>query len=181
MRSCPSRRSATLASICAALLLALAGEARAEDRGAGPFSQGRVRISATIGSTGGFGADYIAIGVGGGYFVVDGLEAGLDAEVWVGDDPTVGRLGPQVRYVLHFVPVVKPYVGGFYKHWFVEDVPEVPGLGEDLDSLGVRGGFYYVLERVFVGGGVAYERFTDCPAFGDCSDIYPEFALSFTF
>ncbi len=39
------------------------------------------------------------LGVGVGYFFVNGLEVGLDYEAWVAATPSLQRLSPEARYV----------------------------------------------------------------------------------
>jgi hypothetical protein len=148
-------------------------------RSAGPFSRGSVRLSLMVGS--GFTAtdDYLILGAGLGYFLVDGLEIGLDYDIWFLADPVLNRLSPGVRYVFHQIPVIKPYVGGFYRHTFV-------GSGyEDFDYLGARLGIFYVPQSrgVYVGGGAVYEHMLSCKnsAFIDCDNWYPEIFVGVSF
>ena len=138
---------------------------------AGPFSRRSIRASVLIG-TGSSAADsYLILGAGLGYYVVDGLELGVDYEAWIGGDPVMHRLSPGVKYVLHMVPVIKPYVGAFYRHTFVNDI-------DDLNYVGGRVGLYYAPPRgrVYVGGGAVYERLLACSDSNwiDCDTVYPE-------
>lgn len=142
---------------------------------AGPFDQGRIRVSLSGGSGGGFGNRYFVIGAGVGVFVLDGLEVGVDSDHWFGEDPAISKLSTQVRYVVVAVPVVSPYIGVLYKHWFIgSDF-------DDVDTVGGRLGFFYVAdEHFFVGGGVVHEIIvSDCEE--DCSETYPEIVFSVTF
>jgi hypothetical protein len=144
------------------------------DRSAGPFSRGSFVISIILGQGSTSFDDYFILGGGMGYFVIDGLAPGLQYEVWLGGDPTLHRLTPDVRYVLHFVPVLKPYVGVFYRHTFVESF-------DDWDSVGARGGAIYVPNGpVFVGLGAVYERLLDCQL-DDCDTIGPELLIGVSF
>lgn len=162
--------------LAVALVCGPFGAAQAD---AGPFSQGRSRIAISGGSAGGFGGErYLVLGATYGYFLVDGLELGMGAQAWLLGDPSVYTLTPQVRYVLHFVPVLKPYVGGFFSRWFVG------GDGDDLSTMGARAGAFYVTGGGgFVGGGVVVETILDCQLEddADCTDIYPEIAFSIVF
>lgn len=145
---------------------------RNPDRSAWPFLQHRVRVSATIG----YGAtntdEYLILGAGVGYFIIDGLEIGLDYDAWLIGDPTMHRLSPEARYVFHFVEVVKPYVGAFYRHTFVG------GGFDDFDHIGARAGVFFAPRSgvLFVGGGAVYEHLLNCEEgiFIDCDAIYPE-------
>jgi hypothetical protein len=145
---------------------------------AGPFSARALRLSVLIG-TGSSSADtYLILGGGVGYYLVDGLELGLDYEAWIGGDPVMHRLSPGIKYVLHFVPTIKPYVGAFYRHTFVNDY-------DDLNYVGARAGLYYSPPRgrVYVGGGAVYERLLDCSDGGwvDCDTVYPELFVGISF
>lgn len=169
-------------------LLQTRGEARAatpgaedeqhQDRSAWPFLRNRVRVTALVG----FGAtntdDYLILGAGVGYFVVDGLEIGLDYDAWLIGDPVMHRLSPETRYVFHFVEVVKPYIGVFYRHTFV-------GGYDDFDQIGARGGVYFAPRSgvFFVGGGAVYERLLDCSdgLIIDCDAVYPEVFVGASF
>ena len=144
----------------------------AEEQYRGPFAQGRVRISVA----GGANSEYLFLGGSAGYYVVNGLEAGLGSQFWLIGSPEVITVSPQVRYVLHFVPVLKPYVGAFYQHAFVTD-----GF-DDFDSVGARAGAFWVSGGgSYLGGGVVFEQILDCPEFTDCSRVAPELTLSIAF
>ena len=49
---------------------------------AGPFSRGGVRLSLLVGWGSTVADDYLILGGGLGYFILDGLEVGLDYEAW---------------------------------------------------------------------------------------------------
>jgi hypothetical protein len=156
-----------------------AAQAADADRAPGPFAAGNPRLSLTAGTAWSSHDTYIVLGVGVGYFFVNGLEVGLDYEAWVAATPALQRLSPEVRYVFYFVPTVKPYVGAFYRHTFV-------GSGfPDFDQLGVRGGIYLAPphSHVYGGGGLVYERVLDCGplVIVNCDSVYPELFLGFTF
>jgi hypothetical protein len=146
----------------------------ADDSGysAGPFSRGSIRLTLLIGTGSTVREDYLIVGGGVGYFVADGFELGVDYEAWILASPVFHRLSPEARYVFHMIPVIKPYVGVFYRHTFVADDYE------DMDHVGARGGLFYVPKggRVFVGGGAIYERLLDCEetSLVDCDEVYPE-------
>lgn len=118
--------------------------------------------------------NYFIIGGGLGYYLVNGLEVGFDYEAWLFAKPVLQRLSPEARYVFHMVPVIKPYVGTFYRHTFVSDY-------DDYDSVGGRVGAYYIPKsgRVYIGGGAVYERTLDCTSssFVDCDAWYPEISI----
>jgi len=141
----------------------------------GPFSRGRVRLSAVIG-TGSTGSDtYLILGAGAGYYVLNNVELGLDYELWAFGDPTLQRLSPGLRYVLD-LKAVKPYVGVFYRHTFVSDY-------DDYDQVGARAGLYLTPGRAFIGAGVVYERLLNCDdsSLYDCDSVYPEVSIGVSF
>jgi hypothetical protein len=144
----------------------------------GPFSRGSKRLSILLGTASTGSDTYFILGGGIGYFVVNGLELGLDYEAWLFGDPFIHRLSPGVRYVFGFVPTIKPYVGVFYRHTFVEDY-------DDFDQWGARAGIFYAPRRarVFIGGGAVYERLFDCTSSSvvDCDSVYPELMVGISF
>jgi hypothetical protein len=146
-------------------------EERPQGPKAGAFGRGSIRLSLLIGSGFTRTDDYVIVGAGVGYYVIDGLELGLDYEIWFGGDPVFNRLSPGVKYVFYQVPVVKPYVGGFYRHTFVNG-------HEDYNFLGARGGIYIAPKPrgVYFGGGAVYEHQLSCSnsAYIDCDNVYPE-------
>jgi hypothetical protein len=150
-------------------------QAPPEERG--PFSRGAIRLTLLLGTGSSATDTYFILGAGVGYFLLDGLELGLDYEAWLGGDPVMHRLSPELRYVFHMVPVIKPYIGTFYRHTFVADY-------DDLDYIGGRAGIFYVPKqsRVYIGGGAVYERLLDCKSNSlvDCDTVYPEIAIGVT-
>jgi len=159
----------TLSAFC--LPAPESAEAREEPA---PFAQGRFRISAGGGTTFGGGGG-VVLTAGFGYFIADGLEAGLDGDVWLGGEALMGSVAPQVRYLLpHLFPVV-PYAGVFYRHTFIEDP------WEDQDHLGSRAGVLISLEGRFLLGGGLVTEYTLSGCSGECLDYYPEIAFSVTF
>jgi len=165
----PPRRALALA-LGFSLLVGLPAVAQAD-----PFDEGSMRISVIAGTGGSFGNRHFVLGGGFYYYVIDGLELGLEGDHAFGGDPPTSKLSPGARYVLHFVPVLKPYIGGFYRHWFIGD--DYP----DWDTVGARAGAFWVSGGgSFIGGGVVHEVVvSDCNKY--CSDTYPEIVLSFSF
>ena len=143
---------------------------------AGPFSQGSQSVSVIAGAGSAFNDDYIILGVGYGYYVINGLELGIDAQFWLSGDPSINKLSPQIRYVFTQPKTVKPYVGAFYRRTYID------GL-EDLDSIGYRAGLYFMGQgNFFFGVGAVYEEYRDCSEtiFSDCTSTYPEILFSFS-
>jgi len=141
---------------------------------AGMFSKGRRRVSGTVGWGSSFGSDYLLVGLGVGYFVANGLTAGLDFEGWFLGDPTMYKVSPRLDYVVWRSPRMKPYFGGFYRYNFITDF-------DDQSSLGGRAGVFYKGTRGgMAGAGAVYEKFLDCE-FGACDTIYPEIFVTLSF
>lgn len=144
---------------------------------ADPFKKGSRRVSIVAGSGQMFSDDYLIIGLGAGYYVLDGLELGLDGEAWLGGDPDIYKLSPQAKYILPTQSRLRPYVGAFYNHLFIDHY-------DDLDTIGGRGGVYFIQEEQwFFGVGVVYESYLNCDdrVYSSCDDIYPEISFSFSF
>ncbi len=134
-----------------------------------PFDQGRLRLGIGLGWTSTSRTDWLILGAGLGFYVIDGLEVALDSTFWVVGDPFVATLTPGLRYVFIQLPSVKPYIGAFYRHYFVGD-----GY-DDTDSLGGRLGVYFMLSKnAYIGGGIVYEHFLDDDLFASRDQFYPE-------
>jgi hypothetical protein len=116
------------------------------------------------------------LGGGFGYYLVDGLEAGLEGQVWLFDEPTIGTITPQVRYVLHMVPVIKPYVGTFYRRYLIGND------FNDFSSVGARAGGILLLGggRAFLGLGALYEHILEDESVLSSDEWYPEFTIGFS-
>lgn len=145
-------------------------------KGSGLFTKGSKRLSLLVGAGSGAGDEYLILGAGFGYYIVNGLELGVDYEVWLFGDPTLQRLSPGVRYVLELGPI-KPYVGAFYRHTFISDY-------RDFDQIGGRLGVYLIPRRgLFAGIGGVYEHLLDCDddSVVNCDSVYPELTVGFMF
>ncbi|GEM_PF-865226 len=143
-----------------------------------PFSQGRIRVGLGIGMATSSSNDWLLLGLGAGYYVFDGLEPHLDTTFYLFGDPFIATVTPGLRYVLHMVPRIKPYVGAFYRHYFV--ATELP----DTNSIGARLGLYFMTGGMsYFGGGAVYEHYTDENYFakGDQDVWYPEITFSLSF
>ncbi len=138
-----------------------------------PFNQGKTNVSVVLGSGSAFNDNYIILGAGIGYYILDGLELGVDAQYWFSGDPSIVKVSPQVKYVFAPGAKIRPYIGAFYRRTFV-DSP----IFRDQNSYGTRAGaFFSSRSGVYLGGGIVYEKYQDCN-FGDCSNTYPEFLIS---
>lgn len=141
------------------------------------FQAGSMRFSLVAGSGRSFDDNYAVVGMGVGYFVVDGLEVGLDGEAWFGGDPDIYKLSPQVKYVLPLQSKIRPYAGAFYRRTFLD------GL-DDQNSVGARGGIYFISSpNMSFGVGAVYESYLDCDdSVGtSCDTFYPEITFAFSF
>lgn len=170
------RRSVAIAAMAAAAASLSSHQARAS--GAGPFSQGSIGVSILLGNASVGDKSYLILGAGAGYYLIDGLEIGLEGSTWLLEDPRINTLTPQAKYVLYFVPVIKPYVGTFYSHYFIG------GGFDDQNSVGGRVGGYWILGGggSYLGVGAVYEHFLGCDdAVVSCDDWYPEVSLGLSF
>jgi len=142
------------------------------------FDQGRSHGSILIGSgSNTLGEYHLIVGAGYGYYVWDGLDLRLDADMTLGREPFVARTTPGIQYVLHFIPGIHPYVGGFYRHWFI-------GSGEDdMDSIGTRvGGIFVQGASTYIQVGLVWEKIVkNCRPGDPCSFTIPEIMISLAF
>jgi hypothetical protein len=142
-----------------------------------PFSAGTARIAVAFGGAVAFDQNYSVFGIGGGYFVADGVEVGLDFEEWSGNSPHIEQVSPQVRVVLSTEASVKPYLGAFYRRTFIQ------GYG-DHDTIGARAGLYFLTgRRAYFGAGLAEEVHLNCnrTVYSSCSETYPELLFAVIF
>ena len=137
-----------------------------------PYEAGQVRIAAG----GGGGPDGWAIGVSGGYFVVDALEVGLGTTYIKSEDLSIVQVTGRTTYVFMPDESFNPYAGTFVRRWFVTD-----GDASDQSSVGARIGFYNVSSsNLILGIGAAHEIILDCDD-DQCESTYPEFSLALVF
>lgn len=144
---------------------------------AGVFAKGRTGFVVSGGTGYAFDQSYLVLGLGLTYYVIDGLNVGLFAESWSGNDPHFYKVTPSVQYVFYRVPAVKPYVGAFYRRTYFSSLP-------DINSAGGRAGAYIAAGRnAYIGGGVVYESYLDCnkSIYRSCSETYPEISFTVAF
>ena len=149
----------------------------ASGSGSYPFSKGSARLSIHFGGATAFDRNYSIFGIGGGYFIADGIEVGLDAEVWSGNSPRIEQISPQIRGVLNINGPVKPYAGLFYRRTHIEGY-------RDNDTVGVHAGVYFLTGRnAYFGAGVVQDTHVNCDktVYSSCSETYPELSLAFFF
>jgi len=139
-----------------------------------PFEQGRWRGGLFGGYGSSFGDSYFIVGGSISRVMARGLDAGVDFETWLGSDPGLSKVSPQLRYVLLGSPRTMPYLGAFYSRTFVGS-----GL-DDWNSWGGRAGVYQRAGRAtMIGAGVVVEQYLDCDE--DCTEVYPEASVSLFF
>ena len=157
--------------------LLLAAPASHAQNVAGAFGQGRMHVVATAGTGHAFNDDYLVLGLGVSYYVIDGLNVGLGFESWSGGDPGMRKLTPSAQYVFYQLGRIKPYVGAFYRRTYIDGLP-------DIDSAGGRAGAYFQAGRnAYLGAGVVYESYVDCKesVYRSCSSTYPEVTFTIAF
>lgn len=139
-----------------------------------PYVQGRTRLG--IGGDSDYNGNRwnMALAFSLGYFVVDNLELGGELAFQFGDDPFSAQLGPSIRYFMPVSEVVHPYLGAFYRHYFL-----TAGI-DDLDTLGARLGLIWRQGATFLGFGVVFEHIISA-CDDECTEIYPEVGLSVLF
>ena len=142
---------------------------------AGPFSVGSKSLGIILGSGEAFDDDYIIVGAGFGYYVVDGLQLNAQAQAWLGGDRDINKLTPGVQYVFSRDQNLKPYLGAFFTRSYIDDF-------DDQDSAGLRAGAIFSTNpNYYVGLGIVYEDYLDCDEnrFVDCDDTYTELTIAF--
>ena len=155
----------------------MASNASASPSGVGAaFSSGTTSFGLILGSGQFNNNNYLILGGSVGYYLVKGLEVGVDIEHWATNSPAITKVSPQVRYVFTQPKVAKPYVGTFYRRTFFSNNIS------DQNSYGFRTGAYFsTSNNVYIGGGIVYEKYQNCKVFNNCSETYPEIIISFSF
>ncbi len=144
------------------------------------FSKDSTSVGLVVGSGRAFNDNYVILGVGVGYYVVRGLELGIDVQHWFSGEPSITKVSPQIRYVFTQLKTIKPYVGVFYRRTYFGDFKGISL--DDQDSFGYRAGAYFTSNNnIYIGGGIVYEEYKDCDAFDDCSTTYPEILVTVSF
>lgn len=141
------------------------------------FSRGSSRLAIHGGGATAFDRNYSVFGIGGGYFVGDGIEVGFDAETWFGNSPRITQVSPQIRIVGNTSSAFNPYAGAFYRRTFIAD-------HKDYDSVGARAGLFYTAGgNAYFGAGLVHETHLSCDrsVYASCSETYPELSLAFLF
>jgi len=170
-------RGLTLFIVSTALLMIVLMSTPAAAAEPFPFTSGSTRLSLALGNGTAFNKDYAVFGLGGGYFVVDGIELGLQAEAWLGNSPHIGQLSPQVRMVIDREGRVKPYLGAFYRRTFIDGY-------RDNDTIGARAGLYFLTNgSTYFGAGLVQDVHLNCDrtVYSYCAETYPELLFAVFF
>jgi hypothetical protein len=141
------------------------------------FAQGKLRLGLSAGYGSWNNNNYGILGAGAGYYVLDGLEAGVDGEAWLGSKPHLYSVSPEVRYTFYQPDQFKPYIGGFYKRSMYDSL-------SPLDSAGGRAGLVTPLsEHAFLSAGIVTEHYFNCSTsvYSSCSQTYPEIGFGLVY
>ena len=173
------KKTLPLLALTCTLFLACTPPSSAQSVSAGRFfSQGHTDLMITAGSGYALDRSYLVLGVGAAYYLLDGFNVGLSVQGWFGNDPRIYKVTPSVEYVFYrFDASLKPYIGAFYRRSFINDLP-------DLNSYGVRGGFYVPVARnALLGLGLVHESYSGCEEriYRQCDSNYIEASLRFSF
>lgn len=136
------------------------------------FAEG-LQVGASAGVGRAYGQTYYEVGGRLGYDLGFGVTPEIGLAYWGGATPTFYQLSPGITWYFP-LPVLRPYLGGFYAHDFVSS-----GF-PDQDGLGVRGGIGLLgAGPLSINVGIAYERRLSCPA--DCDTWWPEASVGIAF
>lgn len=141
------------------------------------FSRGTTTLGLVVGSGRFNNNDYLILGGSAGYYLIKGLEMGVDLEHWFSSKPAITKVSPQLRYVFTQMDTLKPYVGTFFRRTFFSgnDI-------NDRNSYGYRVGAYYsTSNNLYLGGGVVVEKYEKCGKIDNCTNTYPEINITFSF
>jgi hypothetical protein len=146
------------------------------DVAAGAFDEGSLTAIISICCGRFFNDDYLIIGGGIGFYLVDGVELGVDLNAWTGGDPSIHEITPKVTYVYDNPSHVKPYLGAFYNRTYIDGF-------EDRNAIGYRAGMYIPQgDRLLIGIGIVYTELQDCSEsiYISCSESYSELSVMFS-
>lgn len=141
------------------------------------YDRNALRVGLVVGVSTNFDDPYFQIGGGVGWFVLRGLELGVEGTALLAGDPFIFQLTPGLRYVFVDVPFLQPYIGFLYRRSFIVD-------DDDLSTMGGRVGVSWSSgDGILLNGGLAYERAFDCEEtrFNGCNGFHPEFGISWSF
>jgi len=138
------------------------------------FSQGQKHVGFSVGAGSGYGDDYIILGLSANYFAIDNLAVGLEYRGWLGSSPTIHEVSVPVTYYAPLHPKYVPYLGGFYRHIFIESE-------KDKNIYGFRGGISMRLNQTTYSSiGWVQEYYNDSRG-RSTSNAYPEITVGMSF
>lgn len=139
------------------------------------FDRGNLAFGGVIGSGYSGNESYMILGVSADYFAMNGLSVGVGYQGWFGADPTQNQLTLSTNYYIPLNDKLRPYVGAFFRETFISGY-------DDRSSYGGRAGLAVTMSRnTFISAGWAYEEYTNCPEYLECSSNYPEIVFSLAF
>lgn len=141
------------------------------------FDKGAKRVSVILGSGSSLGNDYIVLGLGAGYYVVDGLDLGLNVQAWLGDEPSIYQITPEARYTFQITDVLAPYAGALFRETIIEN-------RNNTSAYGAKAGLNIITgSNSYIGVGIVTIKYKDCreSVLVNCSETYPEASLLFSF
>lgn len=142
----------------------------------GMFAVGHKNVSFSAGASSAYGNDYTVIGVNAHYFITNEVSVGIGYQGWFGSDPGITELSIPVTYYLPLESATfTPYVGGIYRHTFIDD---------PYDGYDVYGGRVGVAIRQGSNGYMAIgwvQEYLEGADGTDDSRGYPEISVGFSF
>jgi hypothetical protein len=115
-----------------------------------PSFRSKLYTWGSLGTTFAYGNTYGSLALGVGYRWRAGLIPNVEAAYSFGATPTMWTVRPGVTWFLP-LPMLHPYVGAYYTHWFVSSLPDQNGVGG-------RAGFSVGPVSL----GVTYDRALNC-------------------
>ncbi len=141
------------------------------------FGLGNAHFSLSAGNGSAYDSNYIVFGASASYAVQDGLSVGLALEKWTGGGPAITKYSPFVQYDFNQVPIVHPYVAGFYRHTTLSGLPGIDSVGGRA-GVSISSGFGPSFSI-----GIVHESYLACQqsVYRSCSETYPDVGMSVRF
>ena len=158
---------------CIFMLISMSGPAIASE----DFDAGSRRFSFVVGSGSALSDNYTVLGIGAGFYPVDGLELGAEVNLWLGGDYDIYEISPSMTYIFTQLDAIKPYIGVLYRETFIETY-------DNLSAVGARAGVVLDSGNGFnFRVGVTVVSYQDCASSWkrDCTEVTPEVSVGVTF
>ncbi|MEQ1882020.1 MAG: hypothetical protein ABL878_13735 [Burkholderiales bacterium] len=171
--SAPNARIAILVASLMAGATVLPGNSLAAD----VFRPGNTTGSVVLGAGRALDRDYTILGATLGYMASEGLMLGISANMWLGNDPSIYKITPEIRYHFPQFGSVRPYAGAFLSRTIYDGPP-------DRNTYGARGGVSVPFStNAAFNAGLVYEKVSGCDTavFRDCGQLYSEASVMFSF